>query len=58
MSNFRVSGQFIDLTARSFLNCPLNGFHQELLPIPKIMMDGLHGPSHLVGHALNHDKVQ
>jgi hypothetical protein len=52
---FRASGRFTDLVARSIINLPLNGFHQELLPIPKIIMDGFHGP---VGHALNHDKVQ
>ena len=55
---FRVFGKWTDLLARSLIQLPCPGHQQELLPIPKIMMDGFHGPSHLVGNALNHDKVQ
>ena len=46
-----------DLLARSLIQLPEAGYQQANLPIPKIMMDGWHGPDHLVGSALNHDKV-
>lgn len=54
---FRVFGKWTDLLARSLIQLPEPGYQQERLPIPKIMMDGWHGPDHLVGSALNHDKV-
>eukprot|EP00751_Fragilariopsis_kerguelensis_P005652 CAMPEP_0170793606 /NCGR_PEP_ID=MMETSP0733-20121128/22796_1 /TAXON_ID=186038 /ORGANISM="Fragilariopsis kerguelensis, Strain L26-C5" /LENGTH=965 /DNA_ID=CAMNT_0011142671 /DNA_START=114 /DNA_END=3008 /DNA_ORIENTATION=- len=55
---FRVFGKWTDLLARSLIQLPSErGFQQSDLPIPKIMMDGWHGPDHLVGSALNHDKV-
>merc|ERR1712183_519325 len=54
---FRVFGRWTDLLARSLIQLPEPGYQQERLPIPKIMMDGWHGPDHLVGSALNHDKV-
>jgi hypothetical protein len=54
---FRVFGKWTDLLARSLIQLPCPGHQQEFLPIPKIMMDGWHGPDHLVGSALNHDKV-
>jgi NAD(P)H-flavin reductase len=54
---FRVFGRWTDLLARSLIQLPCPGHQQEYLPIPKIMMDGWHGPDHLVGSALNHDKV-
>ena len=54
---FRVNGKWTDQVARSFLQLPSYNQHQSTLPIPKIMMDGWHGPPSLVGNALNHDKV-
>lgn len=54
---FRVFGKWTDLLARSLIQLPCPGHQQEFLPIPKIMMDGWHGPDHLVGSAFNHDKV-
>lgn len=54
---FRVFGKWTDLLARSLIQLPEAGYQQANLPIPKIMMDGWHGPDHLVGSALNHDKV-
>merc|ERR1712241_882659 len=54
---FRVFGKWTDLVARSLIQLPCPGHQQELLPIPKIMMDGWHGPDHLVSSAFNHDKV-
>jgi len=54
---FRVFGKWTDLLARSLIQLPAAGYQQESLPIPKIMMDGWHGPDHLVGSAFNHDKV-
>jgi NAD(P)H-flavin reductase len=54
---FRVFGKWTDLLARSLIQLPQPGYQQERLPIPKIMMDGWHGPDHLVASALDHDKV-
>lgn len=54
---FRVFGKWTDLLARSLIQLPELGYQQENLPVPKIMMDGWHGPDHLIGSALNHDKV-
>ena len=40
---FRVCGKWTDIVARSFLRLPsAKGHHQELLPVPKMMMDGWH----------------
>ena len=42
---FRVFGKWTDLLARSLIQLPSErGFQQSDLPIPKIMMDGWHGP--------------
>jgi len=54
---FRVFGKWTDLVARSLIQLPCPGHQQQFLPIPKLMMDGFHGPNHLVGSAFNHDKV-
>lgn len=54
---FRVFGKWTDLLARSLIQLPSPGHQQEFLPIPKIMMDGWHGPNHLVGSAFDHDKA-
>ena len=54
---FRVFGKWTDLLARSLIQLPSPGHQQEFLPIPKIMLDGWHGPNHLVGSVFNHDKA-
>jgi len=54
---FRVFGKWTDLLARSLIQLPCPGHQQEFLPIPKIMMDGWHGPNHLVGSVFDHDKA-
>jgi len=54
---FRVFGKWTDLLARSLIQLPCPGHQQEFLPIPKIMMDGWHGPNHLVGSTFDHDKA-
>jgi len=54
---FRVFGKWTDLLARSLIQLPCPGHQQEFLPIPKIMMDGWHGPNHLVGSTFDHDKT-
>merc|ERR1719491_1174464 len=53
---FRVFGKWTDLLARSLIQLPCPGHQQEFLPIPKLMMDGWHGPNHLVGSTFDHDK--
>jgi predicted ferric reductase len=55
---FRVFGNWTDLLARSLIQLLCPGHQQEFLPIPEIMMDGWHGPNHLVGSAFDHDKVK
>jgi len=50
---FRVVGKWTDLLARSLIQLPCPGHQQELLPIPKLMMDGWHG----VGSTFDHDKT-
>jgi hypothetical protein len=46
-----------DLLARSLIQLPCPGHQQEFLLIPKIMMDGWHGPNHLISSAFDHDKI-